>query len=335
MPISALVLTLLAIPLSYVNPRMGRSFNLIAAALLYMLYSNCLNIVQSFIAQGKLGFWAGLALPHVDRARGGAAALRAAARAVRALFGRAAAQRSGGMKTLTRYIGREVLAAILLIFGALVMLFAFFDLIHELGDVGRGGYTLRTALALRRAAAAVAHVRALPGRGADRNAVRDGAARRELRVHGDARVRRFAAAGDLGAGPRRHSARARDVPRRRIRRAARRAALRSRSARRRAGDSARIVAQQFQSGFWFKQDLTFVNIRSVLADMTLVGVRIYEFDSDLRLKTLRTAETGSFSGNGQWQLTNVSTTRAHADESRDARRLPTPGLGTRCCGRRS
>jgi len=63
-PMSAVVLTLLAIPLSYVNPRMGRSFNLITAAFMYMLYSNCLNIVQSFIAQGKLGFWTGLALPH-------------------------------------------------------------------------------------------------------------------------------------------------------------------------------------------------------------------------------------------------------------------------------
>ncbi len=72
---------------------------------------------------------------------------------------------------------------------------------------------------------------------------------------------------------------------------------------------ARIVAQQFQSGFWFKQDLTFANIRSVLADMTLVGVRIYEFDNDLRLRTVRTAETGSFSGNGQWQLAKVRTTR--------------------------
>ncbi len=64
-PISALVLTLLAIPLAYVNPRMGRSFNLIAAAFVYMVYSNCLNIVQSFIAQGKLDFWLGLALPHI------------------------------------------------------------------------------------------------------------------------------------------------------------------------------------------------------------------------------------------------------------------------------
>jgi lipopolysaccharide export system permease protein len=64
-PILALVLTLLAIPLAYVNPRMGRSFNLIAAAFLYMLYTNCINIVQSMIAQGKIGLAAGLALPHL------------------------------------------------------------------------------------------------------------------------------------------------------------------------------------------------------------------------------------------------------------------------------
>ena len=63
-PISALVLTLLAIPLAYVNPRIGRSFNLMAAAFMYMLYSNCLNIVQSFIAQGKLSLLAGLVTIH-------------------------------------------------------------------------------------------------------------------------------------------------------------------------------------------------------------------------------------------------------------------------------
>jgi lipopolysaccharide export system permease protein len=64
-PIAALMLTLLAVPLAYVNPRMGRSFNLVAAAFLYMLYSNCLNIVQSMIAQGRIDLWAGLLLPHV------------------------------------------------------------------------------------------------------------------------------------------------------------------------------------------------------------------------------------------------------------------------------
>lgn len=64
-PILALVLTLLAIPLAYVNPRMGRSFNLIAAAFLYMLYTNVINIVQSMIAQGVLDLWLGLLVPHV------------------------------------------------------------------------------------------------------------------------------------------------------------------------------------------------------------------------------------------------------------------------------
>jgi len=63
-PISAFVLTLLAVPLAYVNPRIGRSFNLLAAGFMYMLYSNCLNIVQSFIAQDKLGFLPGIVLPH-------------------------------------------------------------------------------------------------------------------------------------------------------------------------------------------------------------------------------------------------------------------------------
>src|SRR5580765_9097021 len=41
-PISAFLLMLLAVPLTYVNPRMGRSFNLFAAVFVYMLYSNCI-----------------------------------------------------------------------------------------------------------------------------------------------------------------------------------------------------------------------------------------------------------------------------------------------------
>jgi lipopolysaccharide export system permease protein len=63
-PISAFLLVLLAIPLSYVNPRMGRSYNLFVAGLMYMVYSNCLNIVQSVIAQGKLSVLAGLLIVH-------------------------------------------------------------------------------------------------------------------------------------------------------------------------------------------------------------------------------------------------------------------------------
>ena len=50
------------------------------------------------------------------------------------------------MRTLTRYIGRDVLFSTLLIFVALIGLFLFFDLINEMRDVGKGGYTLVSAV---------------------------------------------------------------------------------------------------------------------------------------------------------------------------------------------
>jgi lipopolysaccharide export system permease protein len=60
-PVSALILALLAIPLSFVNPRSGRSFNLVIAVVLYMVYNNMLGVTSTWIAQGKisvvLGLW--------------------------------------------------------------------------------------------------------------------------------------------------------------------------------------------------------------------------------------------------------------------------------------
>jgi lipopolysaccharide export system permease protein len=61
LPISASILALLAIPLGYVNPRAGRSLNLILAIVLYMLYSNMISVSNSWVGQGKLspgiGLW--------------------------------------------------------------------------------------------------------------------------------------------------------------------------------------------------------------------------------------------------------------------------------------
>ena len=64
MPISALVLALLAIPLSYVNPRAGRSANMLIAILIYVIYSNLLSVSQAWVAQGKLSFWIGVWAVH-------------------------------------------------------------------------------------------------------------------------------------------------------------------------------------------------------------------------------------------------------------------------------
>jgi lipopolysaccharide export system permease protein len=59
-PIAALMLALLAIPLSFVNPRVGRTTNLIFAILIYMLYSNLISVSQAWVRQGKLGFEIGI-----------------------------------------------------------------------------------------------------------------------------------------------------------------------------------------------------------------------------------------------------------------------------------
>lgn len=63
-PLAAFVLALLAIPLSFVNPRAGRTNNLILALLTYMLYSNLLSLCQAWVAQGKLRFDVGWWLIH-------------------------------------------------------------------------------------------------------------------------------------------------------------------------------------------------------------------------------------------------------------------------------
>jgi lipopolysaccharide export system permease protein len=64
-PLSALVLVLLAVPLSFVDPRAGRSLNLMFAILIYMVYNNMLSIFQAWVTQGKLSSWVGLWPVHL------------------------------------------------------------------------------------------------------------------------------------------------------------------------------------------------------------------------------------------------------------------------------
>ncbi|MGE5945701.1 MAG: LPS export ABC transporter permease LptF [Betaproteobacteria bacterium] len=63
-PVSAIILALLAIPLSYVNPRAGRSANMLLAILIYAVYNNLMSVSQAWVAQGKLSFWIGLWAAH-------------------------------------------------------------------------------------------------------------------------------------------------------------------------------------------------------------------------------------------------------------------------------
>ncbi|MBV8679460.1 MAG: LPS export ABC transporter permease LptF [Aquitalea sp.] len=64
MPLSCLVLALLAIPLSYYNPRSGHAHNLVVALVAFFLYQNSLTLVRNWITQGKVGM-ASILLVHV------------------------------------------------------------------------------------------------------------------------------------------------------------------------------------------------------------------------------------------------------------------------------
>ena len=59
-PISTLILVLLAIPLSFVDPRAGRSLNMVFALLIYIVYNNLLSICEAWIAQGRLSTMIGM-----------------------------------------------------------------------------------------------------------------------------------------------------------------------------------------------------------------------------------------------------------------------------------
>jgi lipopolysaccharide export system permease protein len=63
-PIVAVLLALLAVPLAYLNPRVGRSFNLILAVLAFLLYNNGLSITKAWVQQGRLPFSVGVWLVH-------------------------------------------------------------------------------------------------------------------------------------------------------------------------------------------------------------------------------------------------------------------------------
>lgn len=63
-PVSALLLALLAVPMSFVNPRAGRSVNLVFALLAFLVYQNLLSVAQSRVAQGRMDFALGVWLVH-------------------------------------------------------------------------------------------------------------------------------------------------------------------------------------------------------------------------------------------------------------------------------
>jgi lipopolysaccharide export system permease protein len=208
------------------------------------------------------------------------------------------------MLTIRRYLSREIYGATLFVFVAFLALFAFFDLINELGDLGRGGYRLQHALLfvmlsmpshiyeLFPIAVLIGTLYALSHlAGNSEYTVMRGsgfstamAAATLLRIGIPFLVLTFLF-GELITPA--------------AERAARRMKLQATSS---------VVAQEFRTGFWVKDEGRFVNVRQILPDTTLVDVRIFEFDRDYRLVSISDARRGEFIGQGAWRLHDITQT---------------------------
>ncbi|MBI2960231.1 MAG: LPS export ABC transporter permease LptG [Betaproteobacteria bacterium] len=216
------------------------------------------------------------------------------------------------MRTFRRYLAREIYAATLFVFIAFLALFAFFDLIHELGDLGSGGYRLQHALTyvvlslpshvyeLFPIAVLIGTLYVLSHLAANSeytvmrsSGLSPGAAAGALLRIGAIFVVLTFLVGEFVAPA--------------SERAAKQLKLRATSS---------TVVQEFRTGLWVKDDRRFVNVRQVLPDTTLADVHIYEFDDDYRLVSVSAAERGEYADRGIWRLANVWLTRFSRSEAR-------------------
>ena len=235
-----------------------------------------------------------------------------------------------GGSTIGRYLAREIATAVVFVLIAFLALFAFFDFINELDDVGRAGYSLAAAaiyvlLTLPSRTYEVMPIAALIG---SVYALAQLAAHSEftaMRASGLSRTRALGELIRLGAWLAVFTALVGEAlapPAERLAQELRLSSLGS------------AVGGQLRSGLWIRdslrdtagdvQRIRFVNVGELMPDATLRRVRILEFDQQMRLSEVVKAEKGQFFGPGAWELTGVTTTLYQTVESQE----PIPLLRT-------
>jgi lipopolysaccharide export system permease protein len=219
------------------------------------------------------------------------------------------------MKTLRRYLWREIAGATLFVLLALIGIFSLFDLINQLADLGRANYQFVHALAfvalltpahayeLMPIAALIGTIYALSKLAANSEFTIMRVSGMTTRRLGDA-VLAVALAlvalayvfGEVIAPP------AEDLAQR----------FKSRA----IGAS---IGQEFRSGVWVRDLLhardgqpdrmRFVNVAHVNPDGSVEGWRIFEFDPQLRLRSISTATRGTYQEGQGWMLSDVVDTQ--------------------------
>ena len=206
---------------------------------------------------------------------------------------------------LFRYLAKEIFLATLLLLIALLALFGLFDLINELDSLSKGNHALLTVilyvmLKLPSHVVVIFPVAALMG---TLFAVTRLSIQSELTVMRASglsltKLAGFATLIGLGFSALTFLFGEFVAP------AAEDAAKRMRMAA-----TSNVVAQEFRSGFWVKDGLSFVNIQTVTLDTKLLNMRIYEFDRAYRLASISLAKSAAFDdGNSRWVLSDVEKT---------------------------
>lgn len=209
------------------------------------------------------------------------------------------------MSLLARYLSGQVLMASGFVLLALLVLFTFFDVIQELGNLGRNNYGLGQAvvvvlLSIPGHLYEILPVAALIGTLFALSRLVGNSEYAVMRVSGLSNWRvasYFSAIGVvlsllvlvLGEYVAPWSEQA--------------------AQRYKLSATRSVVAQQFHSGLWVKDGSTFINVREVMPDNTLRGIEIYGFDADGSLGWIRAAEQGSWRGDQTWDLQQVVETR--------------------------
>jgi lipopolysaccharide export system permease protein len=208
------------------------------------------------------------------------------------------------MKLLSRYLTREIYSSITLVFAALLMLFAFLDLINELKDMAGNynmGYVMMyVTLTLPGHVYELFPVAVLIGTIV---ALVQLAAHSELTVirASGASLKQMAVAlvkaglplvilcllfGEVIAPP----------------------AERLAQEMRLKAKNAEVTVKEFRSGVWVKDDRRFVNARTMLPDRSLLNVSIYEFDDAYSLRAVTSAKHAIYKEEGYWRLEDVART---------------------------
>jgi lipopolysaccharide export system permease protein len=219
------------------------------------------------------------------------------------------------VRLLARYLARQVLGASAFVLLGLLVLFVFFDVIQELGSLGRNNYGLGQAavvvmLGVPGHLYEILPVAALIGTLFALSRLVGNSEYAVMRVSGLSNWRvagYFAAIGVLlslmvlvlGEYVAPWSEQA--------------------AQRYKLSATRSVVAQQFRSGLWVKDGSSFINVREVMPDNTLRDIEIYGFDADGRLSWIRAADQARWRSNQIWDLQQVVETRFSADGVRASR----------------